>query len=233
MKPIDDYLPQVPEPLEPQSEYKPSRPGDTAFDTMSHSFSSILQGGADQPETANIPESPTTTPTKASSRDSDDDRPDSHIRRRKKSRQDPMDWEPTGRRFGNYQRQQSMYPQPIPEPAPSRLGTHSIFAQPETNPFRRPVPVMPQSKRKQEQNPWKTGLWQPSSSVAKQNFFAEVMKSGRESGEDIGAELAAGPRNVRQDAELFKPPQFKYDSQGFLPEKTTGLEDAFNSVFKF
>lgn len=61
-----------------------------------------------------------------------------------------------------------------------------------------------------------------------------IKQGGGERGREEEKEKLRGavPKNVKKDEELFKKPQFKYDYYGYTGEKTTGLEDGFNHLFK-
>lgn len=215
----------------PRSSYQPAHPQADVFDGMAHSFASGIQVD----ESSALPPSPTLTESSYTTHQTEATTP--FARRSAFINDDDMDWTPTKRHFAKqapevlpnqWSQRSSSHPPPSPL-QPARLESHSIFAQPDPNPFRHKVPQAPKIPAHAKANPWKAGVWDPPNRETMPNFFKEEQKAQGGVGEAKGLDGLGVPRNVKRDAELFASPKLKYDYYGTM--KDTGLEDTFNGLF--
>jgi hypothetical protein len=140
-----------------------------------------------------------------------------------------MDWTPTRNRFGKQlvTLQPQLWTTQANEPQPK--PKHSIFSQPDPNPFRHKVPAFPKNPAQKKLDPWKS-FWAPAAEETKKTFLSEVMQKGSDPDQRKRLQAEAVPKAVKKDEELFQKPQLKYDYQGYVGEKSTGLEDSFNDL---
>lgn len=234
-QPIDAHLPNVPSrAASEEQEYRPIRPKADIYDSMAQSFTSSFGAPNDAQPSANLPPSPTLTATTISAIDSESQTP--YVPKTTRISESDMDWTPTRNRFSRYpvgiqppiwgstQSEEEQKPQPKPK--------HSLFTQPDPNPFRHKVPAFPKPPAHEKRDPWKSKLWAPAAEEMKKTFLTEVMQTGKADEERRRRLVQEGvPRVVQRDEELFQKPRFKYDYQGYVGEKTTGLEEGFNKLW--
>lgn len=200
----------------------------SAFDDMVQGFTSSFQ--EDQPSAA-FPPSPTLTASSHSTHATEATTP---FGNKSAWGDDDMDWTPTQRRFA--QQQPTVHPSPwrnSQEPSPPPYTTsrepHSLFREPDANPFRHRVPAAPKAPAEAKADPWRRPAWAPPLKEATPNFFKEDQQARGGVGEMKGLDGFGVPKNVKRDAELFASPKLKYDN--YATPKSTGLEDTFESTF--
>jgi len=211
----------------PQSSYKPAHPQAGMFDTMAHQFAAGIN---DEFESAAYPPSPTLTHTSYTTHATEATTP--YTRKTTRVDDDAMEWTPTQRRFAP--QQPTVHPSPWarrePSPPPQKpTHPHSLFAEPDANPFHRKVPAAPKPPAQVKANPWKPGVWNPPPKETVPNFFEQDRKARGGVGETKGLDGFGVPKNVKRDAELFASPKFKYDN--YTTPKETGLESVFEQTF--
>ncbi|KAF2273244.1 uncharacterized protein EI97DRAFT_469808 [Westerdykella ornata] len=253
MRPLEPYLPSVPSrpTSQPDGDYKPVRPKADIFDSMAESFTSSFDGGWQPDAHSEAPPSPTLTAT-SSSIDTEVNTPFApKTLSRAVVDENDMDWTPTQRRFGKQPigvEPHVWQKQSAPSPAPPPKKQYSLIKQQDPNPFRHKVPAFPKGPLQEKRNPWKPGIWSPASQETKNAFRDDMMKKGaggdvegsgnvnglaeEERRERERLRESAVPSGVRKGEELFKQPKFKYDYYGYIGEKSTGLEDRFNGLFR-
>ena len=118
----------------------------------------------------------------------------------------------------------------MPEAQPAPREPHSIFAKKDPNPFRHKVPAFPKHPVRQKQDPWKQGVWDPTPSQTKKTFLDDMMQKGADAEVRERLQKDAVPRKVLKDEELFAKPKLQYDYQGYVGQKSTGLEDSFDNL---
>lgn len=211
----------------PRGAYKPAHPQASHFDTMAHDFATSF---GDPTESAAYPPSPTLTNASYTTHATEATTP--YTRRSTRMDEDDMDWTPNPPKFAA--KQPTVHPTPWgrrdPSPPPQKpTHPHSLFAEPDPNPFHRKVPAAPKAPAQAKANPWKPAVWNPPIKENAPNFFQEDKKARGGVGETKGLDGFGVPKNVKRDAELFASPKFKYDNYG--TPKNTGLEDRFEETF--
>ncbi|KAF1960365.1 hypothetical protein CC80DRAFT_466166 [Byssothecium circinans] len=237
MQPLDAHLPSVSQPSENSNPTTcpTTRPINSSFDTMAQSFTSSFTGG---PSSANPP-SPTLTIASVATEDSEWATPYNPRKTSRTATDIAMDWTPTPKRFSN--NAPTVLPhtftpkrEPSPPPAPNFTPHsppsqgHSIFAQPDPNPFRHKVPAPPRGSllpKTARVDPWNA----PGTTHVPHNFFNEAKKFGEASQRDVDWSV---PRNVKRQDELFASPKLKYHTNAYGKQgRDTGLEAGFNDLF--
>ncbi|CAI6338074.1 unnamed protein product [Periconia digitata] len=254
LQPLDAHLPSLSSPKAERSRPKTprsSRPITSSFDTMAESFTSSFMGG---PSSA-YPPSPTLTDETSTTEDSEwTATPYSNLdstARKPSFGEMAMDWTPTRRRFGSetptiiphsfprhQQQPQQQPPPPSPTPQNRNYQQHSLFSQPDPNPFRHRIPAAPPRSLGPSNRSTRWNLRPLSSSTTPQNPFQPSSRNQLfGSTDDVGVDTTdppdwSVPKNVKREDELFAKPQFKYDGYALGHEnKDTGLEQGFNDLF--
>ncbi|KAF1940889.1 hypothetical protein EJ02DRAFT_349055 [Clathrospora elynae] len=206
--------------------YRPAHPQPNAYDNMAQAFTSGLS--EDGPA---LPPSPTLTESSYTTHATDATTP--FKQRNASLGADVMDWTPTRKGLFASQAPEVLSNQfakqntnEQPEAPQQQKEQHSIFPQPDPNPFRHRVPAAPATSKV---TPWKPSVWNPAPKAATPNFFLEDLKARGGVGEAKGLYGLGVPKNVKKDAELFASPKLKYDYYGTMRE--TGLEETFNGLF--
>lgn len=209
------------------SSYRPAHPAAGSFDTMAQQFST---GFDDENGSAAFPPSPTLTDASFST-EATAEAATPYAHKTIRLDENDMDWTPEKPRLFAA-KQPTVYATPWPQqqPSPPKLASHSIFAQPDPNPFRHKVPAAPKAPAQAVANPWKPSVWAPPLKENAPNFFAEQRKTRGGSAEPTGLDGYGVPKNVKRNAELFASPKLKYDNYGTV--KDTGLEETFNGLFQ-
>jgi hypothetical protein len=206
--------------------YHPAHPEPDIYNGMAQAFTSGIYQ-----ESSPLPPSPTLTDASYTTHATEATTP--FAQRSAFLGADDMDWTPTKARGSRFSSQapevlsNQWRPPPQPSPLQQRKEPHSIFAQPDPNPFHHRVPNLPSSKP----SVWKPGVWAPPLKETTPNFFKEARSGSHNSGvgENKGLDGFGVPKNVKRDAELFASPKLKYDNYGTI--KDTGLEETFNTLF--
>ena len=220
----NETLPTAPNDAEQvrRGSYHPAQLQPNIFDGMAHAFTS----GFD--DTSALPPSPTLTTSSYTTHYTEATTP--YVKSHRSLGHDSMDWTPTQRRFA--QQAPDVLPAQWSE-TPSSVQQHtrelhSLFSQPDPNPFHHKIPAAPRAPAQAQANPWKPGIWDPPLKETTPNFFKQEGEE-RSQTPDRGLEGIGVPKNVKRNAEMFASPKLKYDYYGTM--KDTGLEDTFNGLF--
>lgn len=244
LRPLETYLPQAPtsRDVTPRASPKKLFPDDTSFDSMASGLGSSLSVETNSYE----PPSPTLTATSTATTIEEHNFTPWRHKSNAPTGGDEMDWTPTKPRFNP--NPPSLLPGRLTSLSPTK-PSHSYYTRssntdpsyshayspafrsgPDANPFRRRVPVAPKAPAAKLNDPWKRPAWQPDPLLREKNLFEE----DKERNASLGAGLHGKgvPRTVEREAQLFAPPQFKFEAEAYGSRReSTGLEETFNNLF--